>query len=166
MHASSPLRRTVAVVAIVALLAVTWVLAILARNSAATPAASALEPAVVSSLAAQGILVKSATDESAVSPSVAVTAAQAALPLTQDASASAALVMFSDVNTGPIQADGTVDPSYVDREAWAVVFDHVEMPLLGPPGTKGGSYDSDTVVFVDAKTGDYLEGIAYGAPNQ
>jgi len=132
-------------------------------GSAAAVPTGPIGASIKSDLARQGITVQDISDSSAVGPSTAVSAAQAGIPLTQGHASIASLVSFSDAQTGPVQSDGSVNPTYVNREAWAVVFAGVPIPFLGPAGSPTGSYNSNTVVFVDAKTGDYLEAIAIAA---
>lgn len=125
------------------------------------PSVSPLTAGTVSSLAKQGITVKAVSDSGAVSTSSAVSAAQLAIPAVQGAgSSSLALVSFTDSDNGPVQSDGEVAPTYVDREAWVVTFHNIKVPLLGPPGTADGDYNADMLVFVDAQSGKYLEAIA------
>jgi hypothetical protein len=119
---------------------------------------------VVSELEQVGITVAATSDDSAVTASDATKGAIAGVPLLDGAKSSAAsLVTFTDTHSGKVGSDGSVDPTYVDREAWIVIFSNSPMPLFGPAGTKSGFYDSDTAVLVDAKTGVFLEAIAFGS---
>jgi hypothetical protein len=131
-------------------------------------AVTPMTTSTVTALSQHGIAVTPAADASAVSVNTAVEAALASTPLLSTASSSSAtLVMFSDTQTGTEEASGnTVTPSYTNREAWAITFLGAQIPFLGAPVQGPGApdtYTANAVVFIDARTGSYLDSIAWAA---
>jgi len=144
----------------IALVTLVIALGLSTGTTRASTVSGGLDPAVTAALQQQGISVVAISDDTAVDAPTAVSAAGDAMPLVASAKSSASLVTFTDSQ----RSDGSGDPLYVNQEAWVVVYTDVAMPIMGPwPGGRG-LYNSDTVVLVDAKTGMYLEALAFGSP--
>jgi len=155
-----PSRAKIDLMRRIALVTLVIVLGLSSGTTRASTVSGVLDPAVAAALQQQGISVVAISDDTAVDASTAVSAARDAIPLVAGAKSSVSLVTFTDSQS----SDGSGGRIYVDREAWAVVFTDVAMPILGPTPVKWGFYNSNTVVLVDARTGMYLEAFAYGSP--
>lgn len=131
-------------------------------SASGTTSIQPMTPDVLAGPSQNGIDVQAASDSSAVSASTATNAAEVALPLASNTSSSyySTLVTFSDAKSGSEGPNGSVVPEFTGREAWAVTYMGAQIPILGPTSS-GGSYKATVVVFVDAKTGAYLEAIAF-----
>ena len=175
MNESQPLKflrsRRRTVIAIVAGIAVggTAFYASLVRSDvrAASAAPSTIPDRIVTLLGRHYITLASTTDATAIAPADAINAARDSNPLVADASGSASLVLFTDTAYGPETASDSgasqISPTFVNREAYAVLFSGVEVPVLGPPGVKSSYYTGTLVAFVDPHTGAFLESIALNA---
>ena len=128
-------------------------------------AKAGLDPQVVKELASRDIVVAPISDASAIAPGLAVAAVREDFGFVVGAATpTVTLVRFTDPNYGPVQRDDTVSPSYVDKEAWAVVYRGIQTPVIGCPLGFGCPLTtlSDFVVFVDARTGECLWARAIG----
>jgi hypothetical protein len=110
----------------------------------------------------------SETESVAVAAPDAEATASKTLPLTAGSPASVALVEYTNYDFGPLdEKTGIVTPLFVKREAWAVSYTDVDVPLSGPPPAGGekalrsATYRAILVVFIDANSGEYLSAIAY-----
>lgn len=121
-----------------------------------------MDPVLVDGLARQGVLVEDTSADGAISAADAVTSARVGIPLVADAAPTESLVLFTDEVYGPEDASGRVQPLYVKRLAWAVVFPDVKVPIMGGI-VEGDTYVANMVVFIDARTGDFLRAIALAA---
>lgn len=129
------------------------------------PVTDGLDSKVAAELASRGISALPVSDASAVSPDTAVTTAGSEFGFVGSTIPTESLVRFTDPNQGPVQPDGTILPSYVKTEAWAVVYRDIQMPILGHrlgAASVPATHPADFVVFVDAHTGRYLMAIAMG----
>ncbi len=124
---------------------------------------TAMDERLAAELARDGIVVQDTSADGVIRPADAVAAARDALPLVADVTATESLVLFTDEVYGPEAASGEVEPLYVERLAWAVVFAGVEVPIMGPVGTGGDTYTANVVVFIDARSGEFLRAIAFPA---
>lgn len=122
-----------------------------------------MDPVLVDGLARQGVLVEDTFADGAISAADAVTSARVTIPLVAGAAPTESLVLFTDEVYGPEDASGRVQPLYVKRLAWAVVFPDVKVPIMGGIGVEGDTYVANMVVFIDARTGDFLKAIALAA---
>lgn len=126
-----------------------------------TPSSEPLDPTLVSELKTMQITVTPTSDESAISAEKAIEVAQNESPSTiGDAAPSATLVNYTNETYGAESS-----PAYVDRESWAVVFRSVPFPRQGPRLSSeqpSATYIADFVVFIDAKSGEFLNGVAIG----
>jgi hypothetical protein len=91
----------------------------------------------------------------------AIAAAEKAIGLPADAVVAASLAALTTPEVGFEQQPdpnlpSDIDPLYVDASTWAVEFVAVEFPVLGPPGSGGGTYETSCVVFVDAYDGSLM----------
>ncbi|GBC86916.1 hypothetical protein HRbin12_00916 [bacterium HR12] len=136
------------------------------RSAPAEPSAGPVAPmnqALVAGLARQGITIEDTSAEGAIPPAEAVATARIAVPLVADAAPTESLVLITDEVYGPEDASGGVQPLYVERLVWAVVFTGVKVPILGGVWVEGDTYLADMVVFVDARSGEFLRAIALPA---
>jgi hypothetical protein len=98
---------------------------------------------------------------------LAVSQAREEMPFVDDAAGAAVLRQFTDMQYGDEKATddnaaSNVEPIYVDRAAWVVTFDGVEVSRFGPhveDGRSWGSYTAQLVVFLDANTYEFLEAV-------
>jgi len=79
---------------------------------------------------------------------------------------SVSLVSFTDTERGTELKDGTIDPTYVDRTAWAVTFSAIELryprgatEIAEGTDASGVNIKGTLVVFIDANSGKYLEAL-------
>ncbi len=122
-----------------------------------------LDPTVSSELAAHGITAVAVSDAGAVSPESALRTARGLFGFTGSALPTASLVRFTDSEQGPVQPSGGISATYVNREAWAIVYRGLQMPFIGGPAVAHpATYAADFVVFIDARTGRYLTAISMG----
>lgn len=76
------------------------------------------------------------------------------------------LVLYSNDTYGDIQPDGTVKPRFQNVLAWAVIFRNISPPMRGaargPDGSRPqidpASYYCESVTFLDATIGEYMNG--------
>lgn len=130
----------------------------------ATGTTQGMDPTLVERLRSNGIIVEPLqSDAGAISASDAVAAAGEAGSGDQSVHGVSALVSFTDTAYGPADGKGGISPLFVDVPAWAVVFAGVETPLLGPSDIADAYYKADLVVFLDARTGEYLNAISFAA---
>ena len=131
-----------------------------ARGQGDSPVAP-LPTDLVAKLAEQGITFTAAETPGKVSEEQAIQTALVELPLVGSHPATASLVVFTDENHGS-EVKGETSLDLVERAAWAVVSEGVEVPLLGPQveGRTVESYVATVIVFIDAETGEFLEAIA------
>jgi hypothetical protein len=122
-----------------------------------------MDPALAAGLAKQGVFLEDTSGGGAIPAAEAVNNARVAMPLVADVAPTESLVLFTDEAYGPEDASGRVQPVYVKRLAWAVVFTRVKVPIMGGVGMDGDMYAADMVVFIDAATGAFLNAIALPA---
>lgn len=122
-----------------------------------------MDPALAAGLARQGVLVEDTSGGGAIPAAEAVSNARVAIPLVADVAPTESLVLFTDEAYGPEDPSGRVQPLYLKRPAWAVVFPNVEVPIMGGVGMDGDTYVGDMVVFIDADTGAILNAVALPA---
>lgn len=167
-------RTLIGVVVVVAIAGGAAIL--LAGGGSAEPITSpTIDPALAARLMDQDITLRppSRQDVPVQASTAAETAANSLTSISSGAKPTATLVNFTDAQRGKEKEDGSIDPSYANREAWAVVFSDVEVPLFGPPVPKASDAEGDStrqpdgstatqtlVVFIDATSGEFLEAIA------
>jgi hypothetical protein len=139
---------------VVGCLSIVWIATVFLILLVGSHVTGEMDPSVVASLAAQGIHVSAVEDTAAVPVGDAIGAARMALPLVGDSPVRASLVAVTD-DTSRHNSQPTIN-----REAWALTFGGVQVPINGPPPGPWGTYTSSTVVFVDARTEQYVEAVA------
>lgn len=110
-------------------------------------------------------------DSSAVTEGTTLTQAEAielarrefGLPASKEASSATLRNMtttdYGYENTPGVNEDSNITPMHQDQPTWAVSFDNIEVPVLGPFTQQDrGSYTATLVVFLDAETGAFLYG--------
>jgi hypothetical protein len=110
--------------------------------------------------------VSTTSTSAAVSADQALAKAGSSQGFLANESGAAYLVNFTDYAYGQemapnAQSASTIAPTYVDREAWAVVFLRVTTSVAGGIGTFSGTVDATYVAFIDAQSGQFRMGISF-----
>lgn len=160
----TPGRRVRVLVAALVAAAAVAIAGAMSLSASPTITTAPMSNATADALKQQGITVSDLSADSTVSAKDAVAVARQELyAIAGETPAEVSLVTFTDAEHGKELPDGTIEPTYADKAAWAVVMTGVEVPVFGPnvEGRKVESYQGTLVVFVDAQSGDYLEAIAF-----